>query len=218
MSATRAASLFIVTLCLATPARAQVTSTVNIDKHLSIAEVGAGGLIQGPRDVNQRPDCERLGVPCVSPRTFPDFGIAVLGTIYPSEIVGIAGEFAAFENPWVAYGTNCPPAGGHVPATCPVSQINHGHAALLGVKVRTRLIKSGTTNWRLFGQMLGGRQWTDVRSRRRVLQPGVGADDYLRNGLTLHVQYDYTFAPDDRRDLSTGRFLVGVALPVGAHE
>lgn len=218
MSATRAASVFIVTLCLAGPARAQVNSAVAVDRHLSIAEVGAGGLIQGPRDVNQPPDCERLGVPCLSPRTVPDFGIAVVGTIYPSEMVGVAGEFAAFENPWVAYGTNCPPAGGHVSETCPVSQINHGRAALVGLKLRTRLIRSGTTNWRLFGQLLGGPQWTDVRVRRRVLQPGVGADDYLRHGMTLHVQYDYTFAPDDRRDLSTGRFLVGVALPVGAHQ
>ena len=45
-------------------------------------------------------------------------------------------------------------------ATCPVSQTNHGQAALAGLKVRTRLIKSGTTNWRLFGQMLGGPQWS----------------------------------------------------------
>lgn len=186
MSATRAASLFIVTLCLATPARAQLTPAVTVDQHRSIAEVGAAGLIQGPRGVNP-------------PRTSADLGIALLGTLYPAEIVGIAGEFDAFERPWAA-------------------QMNHGRAALAGLKVRTRLIKSGTTNWRLFGQMLGGPQWSDVRAKRRVLQPGVGADDYLRNGLTLHVQYDYTFAPDDRRVLSTGRFLVGVALPVGAHE
>jgi hypothetical protein len=214
VSATRAASLFIATLCLASPARAQMTVTV--DRHLSIAEVGSGGLIQGPRDVNQQPDCGRLGLPCVSPRTIPDFGVALLGTIYPSEIVGIAGEFAVFENAWVANGTNCGPAGGQVPPTCPVSQINHGRAALAGLKVRTRLIKSGATNWRLFGQVLSGPQWTDVTARRRVLQPGVGADDYLRNGITLHVQYDYTFAPGETRDMSTGRFLVGVALPIGA--
>jgi hypothetical protein len=30
------------------------------------------------------------------------------------------------------------------------------------------------------------------------------------------VEYSYTFAPSDGRDLSTGRFLVGLALPMGA--
>lgn len=186
MSATRAASLCIVTLCLATPARAQPTPAVRVDQHLSIAEVGAAGLIQGPRGVNPS-------------RTSADLGIALLATLYPAEIVGIAGEFAAFERPWAA-------------------QVTHGRAALVGLKVRTRLITSGTTNWRLFGQLLGGPQWTDVRAGHHVWQPGVGADDYLRHGMTLHVQYDYTFAPDDKRDLSTGRFLVGVALPLGAHD
>jgi hypothetical protein len=210
----RGTSLFIIALCAAAPARAQTTMT--IDDHRSIAEAGAGFAIQAPRDVNQPPTCEDLGLPCLSPRTVPDFCVVLMGTVYPAEIVGVAAEFAAFTNPWSSYGTSCQLVGGRAPSTCSVRQINHGRAALVGLKLRTRLMRSGTTHWRLFGQVLGGPQWTDVAPRRNVLQPGVGADDYLRNGITLHVQYDYTFAPDDTRDLSTGRFLVGLAQPIGS--
>jgi hypothetical protein len=73
---------------------------------------------------------------------------------------------------------------------------------------------SGTTHWRLFAQMLGGPQWTDGL-RQRVLQAGVGADDYLPNRAVVHVQYDYTFAPGDDRGRSTGRFLVGIGMRLG---
>jgi hypothetical protein len=155
---------------------------MKVDRHLSIAEVGAAGFLQGPRD-NTPP-----------PRNFVDLGVAALATLYPMEIAGVTGEFTAFEN----------------------TRMEHGHTALAGLKLRTRLINSGRTNWRLFGQMLGGSKWTGVTARRHVLQPGVGADDYLGNGLTLHVQYDYTFAPGDSYDLPTGRFLIGLALPLGA--
>ena len=182
MSATRATSLFIATLCLATPAHAQMTVTV--DRHVSIAEVGAAGLIQGPRE------SDRDG----STTTYPDVGIAALGALYPTEIVGVAGELAAF-----------------------ASSLHHGRTALAGVRLRTPLITSGTTHFRVFGQVLSGPRWTDLTAaRRRVLQPGVGAEDYLRNGVTLHVQYDYTFAHGEERDLATGRFLVGFAVPVGS--
>lgn len=182
MSATRAASLFILTLCLATPAHAQMTVTV--DRHLSIADVGAAGLIQGPREDDRRG----------SAATDIGLGVAALGALYPTEIVGVAGEFAAF-----------------------TGSLHHGRTALAGVKLRTPLITSGTTHFRLFGQLLTGGRWTDVTAaRRRVLQPGVGAEDYLRNGVTLHVQYDYTFAPGEERDLATGRFLVGFAVPVAS--
>jgi len=156
--------------------------TVTVDRHLSIAEVGAAGLIQGPREDNRR------GSP-----TDTDVGIAALAALYPAEIVGVAGEFAAF-----------------------ASSLHRGRTALVGVKLRTPLITSGTTHFRLFGQVLTGPRWTDLAARRRVLQPGLGAEDYLRNGVTLHVQYDYTFAPGEERDLATGRFLVGFGVPVGS--
>jgi len=169
----------ILTLCAAAPVAAQ---TVTIYRHDSIAEVGLGGFMQSAVDGPQPPS--------------PEFGGAMLASIYPTEIVGIAGELAAFDD----------------------SQTGGGRAALAGVKLRTSLISSGRTHWRLFGQVLGGPQWTGGATRHRVLQPAVGAEDYLKNGLTLHVEYAYTFAPSSARDLSTGRFLVGVAMPLGTRD
>jgi len=120
-------------------------------------------------------------------QTVPEFGASALGGVYPRDTIGIAGELTAY---------------------------THGRAALAGVRLRTGLNTSGTTHWRLFAQMLGGPQWTDGL-RQRVLQAGVGADDYLSNGAVVHVQYDYTFAPGDDRGRSTGRFLVGVGMRLG---
>lgn len=206
----------VLTLCIAAaPARAQHAPLVTQDTFQSIGEVDAGVFMQAPADVNQPPSCRQLGVPCLTPRTFPDFGAAISAALYPSDIVGIAGELSVAGNAWWSYGTACEPVGEGRPGTCPVRQSNHIRSAVAGLRVRTPHRTSGATHWRLFAQLLGGPQWTSIGPRRRVLQPGVGADDYVRNGIAVHVQYDYCFSPDDRRDLSTGRYLVGIAIPLG---
>lgn len=217
----RTSSLFIVALCLAAaPARAQTPPVLTIDGYRSIAEVAAGVSIQGPADVNQPPACQGLALPCASGRTIPDGGLALSAVVYPGEMVGVVGELSVYANQWVTYGTNCFFVGGRVPQTCPVTATNRVRAALGGIKLRSRLIRigslNGTSHARLFAQALAGSQWTDIGPRQRVLQPGVGLDHYLRNGVTVHVEYDYRFAPDGGRDLSTSRGLLGIALPIGS--
>jgi len=217
----RPSSLFIVALCLAAaPARAQTAPVLTVDGYRSIAEVTAGVSIQGPADVNQRPTCQELALPCASGRTVPDGGLALSAVVYPGEIVGVVGELSVYANQWLTYGTNCFFVGGGVPQTCPVTATNHVRAALGGIKLRSRLIRIGSLNGsshaRLFAQALAGSQWTDIGPRQRVLQPGVGLDHYLRNGVTVHVEYDYRFSPDGGRDLSTSRGLLGIALPIGS--
>jgi hypothetical protein len=80
------------------------------------------------------------------------------------------------------------------------------------------LIDDPSTHWRLFGLVLAGPQWSDVGPLHQVVQIGVGADDYLRNGFVLHVEYDYRFVPSDTRDLSTGRYLIALGIPLGSHD
>ena len=215
MPGVRVRLAFVLTLCATAPASAQHAPVVTKDTFQSTGEVDAGVFMQAPADVNQPPTCQQLGVPCLTPRTFPDFGAAISAALYPSEIVGIAGELNIAGNAWWSYGTDCEPVGGGRPATCPVRQSNHIRSALAGIRLRTRLQTSSATHYRFFAQLLGGPQWTSIGPRRRVLQPGVGADDYLRNGIAVHVQYDYCFSPDERRDLSTGRYLMGIAIPLG---
>ena len=210
-------SLFIVALCLAAaPARAQTSPIVTVVEARSIAELTAGVSLQGSTDINQHPTCERLALPCQAEGSVPDGGIVVSAGIFPRDAIGIVGEVSVYANPWSSYGTDCPRVGGVRPATCAVPQTDHPRSALAGVKVRSGFIKDGSTRWRLFGQALGGPQWSDIQPLQRVVQLGVGADDYLQNGLVLHVEYDYRFAPDERGNLSTGRYLVGVGIPLGA--
>ena len=121
----------------------------------------------------------------------PDLGVALSAAVYPGEILGIAGEW---------------------------STTTHGQAALAGVKLRSPLINEPRSHWRLFGQVLAGPQWDDVGPQQHVIQIGAGADDYLRNGLVLHVEYDYRFAPGGRQDRATGRYLIAVGIPLGSHD
>jgi hypothetical protein len=213
MPGARASCLFIALLCLtAAPVCAQ-TPVVTVDDFQTITELTAGVSTQLPADVNQRPVCQELGLPCSSPRTFPDFGVAVALAVYPIDAVGIVGEGSVYANGWLAYG-RCPFITPN-PQPCANTQVNQVWSALAGVRVRTPIIRNGGSHWRLFGQALAGPQWSDVGPQRRVFQPGIGGDNDLQNGIAVHLEYDYRFAPDDRRDLSTGRFVVGISIPLG---
>jgi hypothetical protein len=207
-------SFATVTIAIASaqPICAQTRMILTPDDDDSAAVVGAGLFIAGPADVNQRPKCEAIGVPCLSPATFGDVGAAMFGAWYVNDNVGVAWEASAYGNNWYSYGGCALGAG---PGPCPVHQSNAVRAALAGVEVRTHLITDPTARWRLTARALAGPEWNDLGPHRRVIQIGAGADDYLRNGLLVHVQYDYRVSRDDRRDLSTGRFMVGVGIPIG---
>jgi len=217
MRGVRESTFVLVMLCLAGTASAQTSSpVVTLENYQSIAEVTLGGSIQGPADVNARPTCEQMALPCESGRTFPDFGVVATLTVYPRERIGFVGEVSSYANAWFSYQSVCPYRGG--PPPCVADQANHVRSALAGIKIRSHLIDDPSTHWRLFGQVLGGPQWSDVGPPHHVIQVGVGADEYLRNGFVLHVEYDYRFVPSDTRDLSTGRYLIAIGIPLGSHD
>jgi hypothetical protein len=209
----RESSLFVLALCLAAaPVRAQTAQVVTVDEFRSIADVTTSISMQSPADVNQRPACHDLALPCLTPRTFTDFGLALSAGVYPSDAVGIVSELSAYSNYWAAYEANCDRA--H--SICAVNQTNHVRAALAGLKGRTPLITGWSTRGRFFAQALVGPQWSDVGPRLRVLQPGVGYDGCLRNGIAVRIEWGYRFVPRAVRDLSTGRILAGIAVPLGS--
>ena len=208
----RESSLFILALCLATPARAQTAPVITVDNLQSMAEVTAGISMQTPVSVNQRPACQDLALPCLTPPTLPDFGLVLSAAVYPDQIVGIVGELSAYSDSWASYDTNCD----RRHSICALEQTNQVRAALAGLKVRTPLITGWSTRGRFFVQALAGPQWSDVGSRQRVLQPGAGYDGYLRNGIAVRVELDYRFARNGGRDLSTSRAFVGIAVPLGS--
>jgi hypothetical protein len=216
MPGARESSLFIMALCLAAaPVYAQTAPVVTSDDFLSIAEVAAGVYLAAPADVNRRPACQDLAIPCASGRTVPDGGVFVSAAVYPADMIGIVGEASLYANNWLSYRTTSP-VGGRAQLTCPVDQTNHVLAALAGLRVRTPLIKTRSSRGRWFAQALVGPQWSDIGPRQRVLQPGVGYDGYLRGGFAVRVEIDYRLAPKDVRDLSTHRILVAIAIPLGS--
>ena len=213
MLGVREKCLLMLTLCLgAAPARAQTAPVVTAPDYQSIAELAAGLSLQAPADVNQRPACEDLAIPCLSPQTFTGFGVVLSAGIYVSETVGIVGELNAYPNEWASYDPDC--SRGH--STCVVNQTNHVRAALAGLKLRTPLIDGGTARGRFFAQALIGPQWSDVVRRQSAVQPGFGYDGYLQNGVAYRVELDYRSLSKGVRDLSTSRVFVGMAIPVGS--
>ncbi len=205
---------------LAAPLHAQTATAtatkVTIDRDQSILELVGGGSLQLPPDVNSWPTCQDLGLPCLSAQTAPNFGIAGSTALFITDAVGLVVEGSVYANTWYASGTICTPGGGGRPATCPMMRTNYVRSALGGVRVRGPLMEPGATRLRLFGQLLAGPQWTDVGPRKSVIQPGVGLEDYLGNGLAIHFELDYRIAEADRRDFTTSRFFVGIAVPLGS--
>jgi hypothetical protein len=202
----------VTALCLAAaPARAQTAPVITLDDFRSIADVVAAVSLQAPKDVNQRPECEDLGLPCLTPPTFTGLGFALSTALYPTALVAIVGEVSDYPNDWASYQPNCDLR--H--SICVVEQTNHVRAALAGLKVRTPLISGGSTRGRFFVQALAGPQWSDIGPRQLVFQPGVGYDGYFQNGIAFRIELDYRFAAGDVRDLSTSRVLAGIAVPIG---
>lgn len=216
MRGARGASLVVLTLCFAAPVGAQSAPVVTVDDFASAGEVTVGVSIQGPPDVNQRPTCTELGLPCETGRTFPDFGLILSGARFVNDGVAVVGELGVYANQWTSYGSPCPRVGARIPSTCPTPQTNDVRSALAGLQVRTRLLTDRWSRTRLFAQALAGPQWSDIGPPRRAVQAGAGFEEYGQNGVAVRFEYDYRFAPDEQRDLSTFRFFIGVGIPIGS--
>ena len=170
-------------------------------------DIGAGITLQTPPDVNLPPLCQSLALPCGSPRTFPDLGIAISPAIHLGDLFSVAGEVSAFANQWFPV-----PTGTGTFASR--AKTNHVRSTLAGPRLHSRPIHFGTTSFtamRLFGQVLAGEQWATEIPARRALQPGVGMDVTTSRGITVRWQFDYTSVPGPGRNLSGTRLLFGVA-------
>jgi hypothetical protein len=181
----------------------------------SRAEVAPGITMETPADVNVRPLCEQLALPCGSPRTFPDFGLILSTAVRLSDRVMAAGEIAGFANHWFDYAPGCSPAVTTGPASCSSSRVNQVRTALAGVRVRTPALHPDRREARLFAQILWGEGWSSIEPSAHVWQPGGGVVFYGSRGIAVQLEADYlVMARHTARDLSTGRLLIGVVIPV----
>jgi hypothetical protein len=193
-------------------AHAQTPPVVTYEDSRPLGEVITSLSAQAPEDVNQRPTCQRLVVPCTSPRTVPDGGVALTLSVFPHALLGIVGEGSIYANEWSTYGQSCSHA-------CLIAESNKVRALLGGLRLRTPVLRAYRSSGgvRLFTQVLAGPEWSDATQAHHVLQPGIGLDRYIWNRTAiLHLEYDHRFAPHDIRNLSTNRFLIGLGAPLGS--
>jgi hypothetical protein len=183
------------------------------------ADAAFGVTLGGPADVNVRPKCVELALPCISPKTFPDAGIVVQGALQATDNLALVAEASSYDNEWVPAGRNR-------------STANQVTAALTGLGLSTgvrvlafprgfdlRALSFGvrgradTTRYRAFVQLLTGPEASSVVPTRMAVQPGVGFDGKLGWAPGwIRVAYDYRYTRGGQRNLSGGRVLCGLVV------
>ena len=170
-------------------------------------DVAFGVSMNGPADVNRPPKCNELALPCISPKTFPDPGIVAQGTLHVTRYAAIVAEASAYDNMWVAVGENR-------------SRANHVSAMLLGAQLttgrQTFATRVDTVRYRVFAQLLGGSERSDVVPARQALQPGIGLDGKLKWAPGwVRVEWDYRSTRGSPRNLSGSRVSLALAVDAG---
>ena len=184
-------------LALASPAWAQDETRPRI------AAAAAVTLLK-PDNVNLPPACTTLGLPCTSPKTVPDAGLALSVSGRVTAHVALVGELSSWANIWYADGTQ------------PGRRTNHVRAALAGLRAQTNVRPShgrSQIDVVFFGQLLAGPQVSSVTPSRHAIQPGGGVDVRINEKITARCEVDYIKVPAGERDLSTSRVMIGAVFP-----
>ena len=172
------------------------------------AEIAAGVSMNGFTDVNTRPTCEALTLPCGSGKEFGDFGWSLSGARSVSDWLALTGEIAGASNTWYSK------------PFARTADINHVYSFMLGPRVSTPFLHSSSgrpIDSRVFGQVLFGAQVSEVAEGGNAIRPGGGIDVHTRGGVIVRMELDYSFVQQpqsDRRSISGARFLMGVVLGV----
>jgi hypothetical protein len=167
-------------------------------------DVALGATMSVPADVNQPPKCTELGLPCNTPRTFPDFGLVLQGAVQPVRYVALVVEGSLYQNAWDTVGAN-------------KALTNHVSAIVAGPRLTTdtRVLQfyKDTTRFRAFAQMLVGPEKSTVLPTRFAIQPGAGLDGKLSwSQAWVRIAYDYRFTRGSPRNLSTSRLLCALVF------
>ena len=86
---------------LAAPARAQVVLESR-EPALKPYELSVALALNSFNDVNTHPLCDELSVPCTSPKTFPDAGVAIAFSRNFRRVVGFVVEGGHYREHWIA--------------------------------------------------------------------------------------------------------------------
>ncbi len=182
-------------------------------------DVSLGFTMNTPIDVNRPPHCTELGLPCLTPRTFPDFGLAAQAAVYPLEHAALVLEGSTYGNHWVDSNAAEPaPRAGSSPADD--NLVNRVAALLGGVRLSTGTFSlpfaNDSSHCRAYVQVLGGPEASTVLPTRFAIQPGAGFDGQLRwPRAWLRVAYDYRSTRGSGRNLSGPRVVIAMVLDSG---
>lgn len=186
--------------------------TPSADQIRSRFDVAAGVTFNLPKDVNQRPLCTELGLPCLSPRTFPDFGLMVQAAAYATQHLALVAEAGTYANRWDTVSTT----------SIADRRENHIGALLAGPRLVTGLIhltslfplaSKDDHGFCAFAQLLVGEERSTVAPTRFAFQPGAGIDFRLSNpSMWIRVTGDYRSTRGGPRNLSTGRTMAGLVV------
>jgi hypothetical protein len=204
----RIATLVLAALAVACAASAQdpgfqLTAGVDTPKAEFVAAVTMNDFI----DVNMKPTCFEMALPCLSGKTFPDVGWSLSGARAINDWLSLTGEIAVANNVWSSQlGERHP-------------DDNHVYSFMLGPRITTPFMHKGgrdPLDFRLFGQFLFGAETAEVVEGGNAKRPGVGIDMHTRSGMIVRMQYDYTLVQqaNQPRKLSSGRLLVGVVFGI----
>jgi hypothetical protein len=181
-------------------------------------EIAAGVTANLPKDVNQRPQCDELGLPCESARTFPDFGLVVQAAVTALPHVALVAEASLYSNRWDTAAVN----------VVDRARENHPRALLAGPRVMSGFLHTtslsertsplhakelGKIGYRVFAQVLAGPEMSQVAPTRFAVQPGAGMDVKLSYPDTwFRVAADYRTTHGGPRNLSTGRVIAALVV------
>ena len=167
-------------------------------------DLALGFSIGGPADVNQKPKCIELALPCNTPKTFPDFGFLVQGVYRATTHFGFAGEASFYDNRWDSTGVN------H-------DYSNHVSAFLIGPRVETTITPfpraPNPSKYTVFAQALFGPESSTSVETRTAFQPGLGIEGKISpERLSCRFAYDYRYTHGEGRNLSGGRFMLALVI------
>jgi len=175
------------------------------DSTRTLIDAAIGLTMSGPADVNQRPLCDELNLPCNTPKTFPDFGVALQLAVHTAEHIAVVAEVSDYTNLWDTVGVGRS-----------AKRENNALGLLLGARAMTpRLYFAGkdSLGFVLFAQLLGGSESSTVVPTRFALQPGIGFDARLSHpGLWGRWSADYRSTRGGPRNLSSARYMFGLVM------
>lgn len=167
-------------------------------------DAAIGVSMNSPADVNQRPKCDQLGLPCTSPKTLPDGGLLLQAAVEGIPHVAIVAEASTYVNGWDTTGVDR-------------ALTNHVSALLAGARLvtDTRILAwhKDSTRYRAFVQALVGPEASTVLPTRFAIQPGAGFDGKVGwPPAWVRIEYDYRWTRGSPRNLSGGRFAAALVV------